>query len=303
MAKTLEELRSVFKKDDKKSLSSNKYYPFWNMKEGEQAIVRFLPDVNESNPLGFMVEKLMHTLEINGERKKVPCGKLYGDECPICAVSQGYYKEGDKTNGKKYWRQKQHIVQALIIEDPLAPDSETGENSEGKVRFMTLNYQLYNIIKAAFESGELDEIPYAYEGGCNFVIKKTKQGDYPTYAVGSNFARKATDLDEDQIAIATDGMVDLATLLPPHPGIEKLEGMLEAAMTGGTWSDDDDSSGSSIMNFKKKEAPAAVEKDEVVSPKTSKLVTKAEKAEPANDKSTQADDILAQIRNRKKAQA
>ena len=293
MAKTLEELRAQFKGPETSNRPNN-YYPFWNMKEGEQAIVRFLPDKDQDNPLGFMVEKLMHTLEINGKRVNVPCGKMYGEECPICKVSAAYYKDDDKDNGKKYWRKKQHVVQALIIEDPLAPDAETGEKHEGKVRFMTLSYQLFNIIKAAFESGELDEIPYAYEGGCNFVIKKTKQGEYATYAVGSNFARKATDLTDDEIAVAEDGMVELGTLLPANPGIEKLESMLEASMNGTHY---DEGESSSSMTFKKKEAPVAEEEAPAAKKPTPKPKKKA--AEPEEDDGTSdAASILAKIRAR-----
>ena len=300
--KSLEELRSQFKKDDKKTSRPNNYYPFWNMKEGEQCIIRFLPDLDDDNPLGFMVEKFTHTLTINGERKNVPCMKTYDPDpksCPICTVSQSYYKEDDKANGKLYWRKKQHIVQALIVEDPLPKDADTGETHEGKVRAISLGYQLFEIIKAAFEGGELDEIPYAYEGGCNFVIKKSKQGDYATYAVGSNFARKATDLTEDEIAVATDGMVELSSLLPPNPGVEKLDGMLEAALTGGEYNESKEDA-PSTMSFKKKvtsidDAPAKTEA------KAEKKAEPEAKAEAKSDDSSEAADaILAKIRNRNK---
>lgn len=297
--KSLEELRSQFKKDDKQTSRPNNYYPFWNMKEGEQCIIRFLPDLDDDNPLGFMVEKLTHTLTINGERKNVPCMKMYDPDpkaCPICNVSQGYYKDDDKANGKLYWRKKQHIVQALIVEDPLPKDSDTGETHEGKVRAISLGYQLFEIIKAAFEGGELDEIPYAYEGGCNFVIKKSKQGDYATYAVGSNFARKATDLTEDEIAVATDSMVELGSLLPPNPGLEKLEGMLEAALTGGEYNDSKEDA-PSTMSFKKKATPAKTDDE---APAKTEAKKEEAPAKEAADSSEAADAILAKIRNRNK---
>ena len=69
----------------------------------------------------------MHNLEINGDRKSVPCLSMYGEDCPICAVSSAYYKAEDKENGKKYWKKKQHIAQALIVEDPLPADEATQE--------------------------------------------------------------------------------------------------------------------------------------------------------------------------------
>jgi len=283
MVMSMSQLQSAFKQPDRNEGSRpNNYYPFWNMKAGEQAVVRFLPDANPENPLGFMVEKLMHTLVINGENKSVPCLKMYGEDCPICKVSSGYYKQEDKENGKKYWRKKQHLVQALIIEDPLEADKETGENHEGKVRFLALGYQLFNVIKEAFESGELDEVPFAYEGGCNFIIKKTKQGDYDTYAVGSKFARRSSDLTEDEIAEVQDQMIDLSTLLPAHPGLEKVDGMLEAALTGTEFND-------------RVAAPAATSAAKSEAP-----VAEAKAEESSTDSyDDDADDLLAQIRSRK----
>lgn len=291
MTLTLDQLKAAFKKDESSGSRPNNYYPFWNMNEGEQAVVRFLPDADGENAMGFLVEKLMHTLTINGERKSIPCKKMFDEDCPICKVSSAYYKEEDKTNGKKYWRKKQHIVQALVIEDPLPADKDSGETHEGKVRFLALGYQLFNIVKEAFESGELDEIPFAFEGGCDFIIKKTKQGEYATYAVGSKFARKSSDLTEDQVALVTDNMVELKTLLPANPELEKLEGMLEAALTGADYKDESSSGGDKGINFK---------------PKTDEASESTAESKPAEESSDEefddeADKILAQIRNRSKS--
>lgn len=235
MTLTLEQLQSAFKKteNDGNNLPNN-YYPFWTMKDGESATVRFLPDANEDNPLGFMVEKLMHTLQINGETKSVACLKMFGEDCAICQVSSNYYKKEDKTNGKKFWRKAQHITQAIIIEDPLDADETTGETHEGKIRFLTLGYQIYNVLKEAFASGELDDVPYAFKNGCDFVIKKSKQGEYSTYAVGSRFVRKSSNLTKEQLALVGENLGDLSDLLPKNPGVEKVQGMLEAALTGGS---------------------------------------------------------------------
>jgi hypothetical protein len=238
---TLAALRSAFSKDsEQKNPSSNNYYPFWNMKDGEKCVIRFLPDKNDENPYGFLVEKSVHTLEINGEQKTVPCLTMYGEDCPICKLSQKYYKAKDEINGKKYWRKKQHIAQALIVEDPLPPN-DAGETHEGKVRFITLGFQLYEIIQHAFKSDDvLDSIPYDFEEGYDFIIKKSKQGNYSTYAVGSRFARKQRPLTEEQLAVAEADMVDLSTLLPKNPGFEKVNSMLEASLVGANYSDDED---------------------------------------------------------------
>ncbi len=276
MTLSLTQLQSAFKKADSDGSNlPNNYYPFWRMKDGESATVRFLPDADDENPFGFMVEKLMHNLRINGENKSVACLKTYEEDCPICKVSSEYYKKDDKTNGKKYWRKKQYITQAIVLEDPLDADDTTGETHEGKVRFLTLGYQIYNVIKEAFESGELDEVPYSYKGGCDFVIKKTKQGEYSTYAVGSRFTRKSSDLTEEQLVLVEENLGNLADLLPKNPGVDKVQGMLEAALTGGTFGEETTS------------APAATE---------SKEGTTEVSSEGGSD---EADAILEQIRARR----
>jgi len=294
MALSMEQLRAAFKKQDTNESRPSNYYRFWDMNIDERATVRFLPDADKNNPLGFMVEKLVHNLEINGENKSVPCLKMYGEECPICSVSQAYYKDEGKgsPNGKKYWRNKQHLIQALVVDDPLPADQETGETADGKVKILNIGYQLYSVIKEAFESGDLEEIPYSYAGGCDFVIKKTDFGGKAKYDVGSHFARKESDLSEDQIAMVEDSMVNLSTLLPANPGLEKVTAMLEAALTGESYDDGGQSSGGNDNS-----TPSTPANE---SQKPAAEAAKTPKAEEFDD---EADDILAKIRKRKAAAA
>jgi len=303
MKKSLADLQSAFKTPDRTGGRSNNYYPFFAMPMDASATVRFLPDANEDNPMGFLVEKVMHNLVINGERRSTPCLSMYGEDCPICAVSQQYYKANDEANGKKYWKKRQHIGQVLIIEDSLEADKDTGENHEGKVRFINLGYQLFGIIKTAFEKGHLDTVPYAYEGGCNFEITKSAQGEYSTYALGSSFARKETDLDDDQIAMVEEELVDLSTLLPPNPGIEKTEALLNAALTGDPL--EEDSSGGGFAAAVQKtagKAPTATDDDDDIPVAKTKS---APVVEVADDDSVELlddeEDILKRIRSRRKS--
>ncbi len=289
MALSLEQLTAAFKKQDTNESRPSNYYRFWDMKIGEQAVVRFVPDANGDNPLGFMVEKLMHNLEINGENKNIPCLKMYEEDCPVCKVSSEYYKdEGkDSVNGKKYWRKKQHIIQALIVEDPLPVNPETGENNEGKVMFLNFGFQLYSVIKEAFESGELDQVPYFFEGGCDFIIKKTEVGGRSKYDVGSKFARRSSDLTDDEIAAVEDQSIDLSTLLPPNPGYEKVSTMLTAALSGGTYSEESSTAAASSTPAAEQSAPQK----------------EAAPVEATAEFTEESDDILAMIRNRKNKSA
>ncbi|VAW68097.1 hypothetical protein MNBD_GAMMA08-294 [hydrothermal vent metagenome] len=282
MTLSIDELRNAFKKQDTSESRPNNYYRFWDMEPGQQAVVRFLPDKDGNNPFGFMVEKFMHNLTINGEKKNVPCLKMYDEDCPVCKVSQAYYKDEGKesVNGKKYWRKKQTIVQALIMEDPLPANPETGENSEGKVQFLNLRFQIMSVIKESIESGELDAVPFLYEGGCDFIIKKTMIGDNAKYDVGSKFARRSSDLTDEEIAIAESSSVELSSLLPASIGLDKIEQMLEADLTGSAYADE-----------------AAPQEAASPTPAEDAPVAKSESATvEATEKSN---DILAKIRERK----
>lgn len=280
----------------------NNYYPFWNMKPGQKTVIRFLPDLDQSNARGFLVEKLFHNLMINGQKKTVPCLSMYGEDCPVCKISQEYYKAKDDVNGKKYWKKKQYIAQVLVVEDPLPADAVTGEKHEGKVRYIALGYQLYNIIKEAFASEDdpLEEIPYNFEGGYDFVIKKTEQGEYASYTVGTKFLSKQRSLTEDELATADEGMIELNTLLPKNPGVEKVQAMLDADLNGGSYSENgfDDKPAAPARK------PAAMsDSDDYTPPVRTPAAKPAPAAEPAESAggSSDVDEMLAAIRARRNA--
>jgi hypothetical protein len=274
-------LRSAFKKTgETNTVGQNNYYPFYNMQVGEQSIVRWLADKNDDNPLGFLVEKLMHTLVINGERKSVPCLKMYGEECPICKVSSAFYKNDDKENGKLYYRKKQYIGHVLVLEDPLPANADTGESHEGKTRFVAIGNQLYDVIKDAFEEGDLDDLPFSYTAGTNFIIKKTEKGGYAAYD-RSKFAKNSSALDPVTVEHVGSGLVDLSTLLPKHPGREKVEQMLEAALKGTPYV-----------------APTAGGSDDSDHSTTVVTTPKQAATETAKGEDDESVNILAQIRKR-----
>lgn len=304
MSNKLDELKAAFAKPETTNQNSTNYgeqYPFWQMKDGEQAVIRFLPDLDEENPLAFLVEKLMHKLVINGQRRSVPCLKMYGEaECPICTMSSDFYNEakdakdaGDKALeaekralGKKYWRNKQHIARAVIVKDPL-PVSEGEESHEGQVRTITLSFQIYEAINQAFQSGELDEVPFAFEGGCDFIIKKkvTKDGndEWASY-VYSTFARRSTDLDPESVELK-----ELSEFLPEKVEYDKLTELLEADITGSDVDNVTNSTPAKSKDSMEDQLNALKSKTE------DKPVAKEETSD--DDIEDEADAILASIMN------
>lgn len=285
----------------RENFSQNNYYPFWNMKPGQRAIIRFLPDVDASNPRGFMVEKVFHTLTINGQKRSVPSLSMYGEDCPISKVSQDFYKAGDTVNGKKYWRKKQYLAQAIIVEDPLPADATTGETHQGKVRIITLGYQIYNIIKEAFASQDdpLEADPSDFKDGYDFIIKKTEQGEYSTYTMGTKFMSKQRSLTEEELMAAQADMVELKTLLPKNPGREKIQALLNADLNGEDYQEGNASAPRATPTPTRK--VAVLEEDDVPFDGGSKVAAPAPKPVVSSDAEEAVDDMLAAIRARRKA--
>jgi hypothetical protein len=212
-------------------------FPFWKAPHDSTSTVRYLPDLDEDNPMGFLVENLTHELVINGKRESVACLKMYGEDCPICTLSQKYYDEKDpehnKDLGKKYYRKKSYLGQVLVIDTPVEHDAEQ------IVKLIDFGPAIFNQIQAAFKSGDLEEAPYELKGGYNFRIKKTKSGEYASYQT-SGFAPKQTDVADDIIEAIT--LYDLKNYRTPKTGREQLEAMLIADQTGASMptGDDDD---------------------------------------------------------------
>ena len=236
---SLAELRAKFKKkaEGKKDFAVNSdVYPHWNIPENETATIRILPDKNEDNENYFYVDKLEHKLSVNGKDRKIPCMKMYGEKCPICELSSKYYKaEGkDSVQGKYYYFKRTSLMKALILKDPI--EYASGEESaKGKVKTIQFTYQLMKLINAAIANEEeemaLEELPWDMEAGYNFIIQKTKQGKYDNYST-SSFSNKITPIEDKYLDVVEEGLVDLSTLLPENPGIEKVQALLEAHLSG-----------------------------------------------------------------------
>ena len=215
--------------------NAGKYYNFFNMGFDESCTVRFLPDLNEDNPKLFLVEKKSHRLEINGKKENIPCLSMYGMDCPICKVSKEFYDAGNKTEGKKYYRNVQHIGQVLIRKDPMSDDD--GNSLDGQVKAISINWQVYKILRQSITDGELDAHPDGFEDGTDFLIKKTKNGEWADYTIGTKFARRESALTDKEIETAEEFMVDLSEYLPEEPKLEIVEAKLAAALNGTSYNE------------------------------------------------------------------
>jgi len=324
---TLAEIRAKLKASESKGSGErtggdNSIYPFWNLKEGQEATLRFLPDGNQDNTF-FWVERAMIKLPFAGvkgetDNKKtivqVPCMEMYGETCPILSEVRGWFKEPSlEAKGREYWKKRSYIFQGFVVEDGL----EEKEQPENPIRRFIIGPQIFQSIRAALVDPELEDLPTDYVHGLDYRMKKGSKGGYADYST-STWARRERPLnDAEQAAVSTHGLFNLSDFLPKKPTeveLRVIKEMFEASVDGepfdmdrwgqyfkpagmsqntgdptkvatpATRSQDDDAEEDSAPAVKATPAPSA---------------TKAEPAE-AGGGDSRAQDILAMIRNRQK---
>ena len=218
----------------------NAIYPFWNMKEGEQATLRFLPDGDESNTF-FWKERLMIKLPFQGIKGEtdsrpvqvqVPCMEMYSESCPILQEVRGWFKDASLEDmGRKYWKKRSYIFQGFVADDPLKEDSQP----ENPIRRFIIGPQIFQLIKAALMDPDMEELPTDYTAGVDFRLSKGTKGGYADYGA-SNWARRERPLsDSEMSAINTNGLFNLNDFLPKKPdevGVKVLTEMFEASVDG-----------------------------------------------------------------------
>lgn len=217
----------------------NAGYPFWNIDNGKQAVIRFLPD-NDPDNMYFWKERAMINLEFDGVighdtngpvKVQVPSMEMYGDTCPILQEARRFYKEGRDELGQKYWKKRSYVFQGIVRENPLNEDNVP----ENPIRRLVLNPSIYKIVYQYLLDDDNEYAPTDYENGCDFRINKTQNGSYAEYTT-SNFSRKNSSLNEDELsAIDTYGLFTLSNFLPNKPDSDQLrviQEMFEASLDG-----------------------------------------------------------------------
>jgi hypothetical protein len=238
-------------------------FNFWKAPVDSVSTVRFLPDADEENPMGFLTENLTHELNINGKREKVACLKMYGEACPICELSSRFYDKNSADHneelGKTFYRKKSYIGQVLVLETPVEHDAEQ------LVKLIEFGPQVFKQIQAAFQSGDMDEAPYELKGGYNFRFRKTVTGSGQNSYTTSNFAPKQTDVADDLIESIT--LYNLGDYRTPKTDRAALEAMLVAAQSGGTYEEAKPAATNGLTLAKKPAAaPAAPVGDDAEGP-------------------------------------
>ena len=315
---TLQEIRAKLKEQESKSGGSNSrtggdnaIYPFWNLKEGEQATVRFLPDGDKENTF-FWKERLMIKLPfagIKGEtdsrpvQVQVPCMEMYGESCNILSEVRGWFKDPKLEDlGRKYWKKRSYIFQGFVKDDPIGEEN----TPENPIRRFIIGPQIFQIIKGALMDPDMEDLPTDSVNGVDFRIIKTSKGGYADYST-STWSRKSTPLtEEENKAIESNTLFNLSDFLPKKPSevdVKVMKEMFEASVDGEAYDQDkfgqyfrpaglSSRTGDPVTPKAETPAPAAEVKAQPVTE------TKQEAPKPTAESSGKAEDILAMIRAR-----
>jgi hypothetical protein len=326
---TLAEIRAKLKASESKGSGErtgggdNSIYPFWNLKEGDESVLRFLPDGNADNTF-FWVERAMIKLPfagIKGESEskqvivQVPCVEMYNDgtACPILSEVRAWFKDPALEDmGRKYWKKRSYIFQGFVAEDGLA-EKETPANP---IRRFIIGPQIFTSIRAALVDPELEDLPTDYVHGLDYRMKKGSKGGYADYST-SSWARRERPLNEmEQAAIKQHGLFNLSDFLPKKPTeveLKVMKEMFEASVDGEPYDMErwgqyfkpagmSQNTGDPQKPATPKAAPAPShdDEDDTPAPVAKATPAPAPAAEASGGGDSRAQDILAMIRNRQK---
>ena len=311
-------------------------YPHWNLTDGKECVLRFLPDGNVNNSF-FWVERQMIRLPFagvvgsNDNREvivQVPCVEMYnnGQQCPILNEVRTWFKDPSlEEMGRKYWKKRNYIFQAFVVEDGLGEDSPP----ENPIRRLTISPQIFQIIRSALLDPELEEVPTHYVHGLDFRVVRTSKGGFADWSTSKWSRRERALSDAETAAIETYGLPNLAEHLPKQPTAEELriiKEMFEASVNGEPydperWGAYYRPAGVSIPGLGAAARAAAAQNNSapqpaggVVTPSSFAAANKPAAVEADDDEyadepvvtspaaapsSSRAHDILAAIRNRK----
>ena len=327
---TLAEIRAKLKSQEPNRSGSstggdNAIYPHWNIKEGDEVVVRFLPDKDTNNTF-FWTERNMIKLPFAGIKGQtdsrpvtvqVPCMEMYGKTCPILTEVRPWFKDKSMEDmGRKYWKKKSYIFQGFVTTNPLAEDT----TPENPIRRFIIGPQIFNIIRAALLDPEMEELPTDSVKGVDFRITKTTKGGYADYST-SKWSRRERALDEaERSAIDKFGLHNLSDFRPKEPTeaeVKIIKELFEKSVDGEAYDLDKYGQyfrpagvayqGNPQVAVPTASAPAATPVAESV-PTTAAPVTESAPAPqpeaapataaPAGDSAKRAEDILKLIRSR-----
>jgi hypothetical protein len=311
------------------TVGDNAIYPHWNIKEGQEAVVRFLPDKDPNNTF-FWTERAMIKLPFAGVKGEtssgpvqvqVPCVEMWNETCPILSEVRTWFKDKSmEAMGRKYWKKRSYIFQGFVIQNPLTDD----QAPENPIRRFIIGPQIFQIIRSALLDPEMENLPTDLNNGVDFRITKTSKGGYADYSTSKWSRRERALSEEERSAIDSHGLYDLGSFRPKKPTETELtimKQMFEDSVNGEAYDPQKYgqyfkpsgmTTGTTATQFNTSPAqPSATEVvQEVAQPVVAETVsvnTTQPSSQPtaqagAESSSSRAEDILKLIRSRQKAQ-
>ena len=322
---TLAEIRAKLQASSQQNTGSsaggdNAIYPHWNIAEGTNATVRFLPDADPNNTF-FWVERAMIKLPFAGVKGEtnskpvtvqVPCMEMWGETCPILTEVRPWFKDKSlEEMGRKYWKKRSYLFQGFVTDSKYQED----KTPENPIRRFIIGSQIFNLVKNALMDSEIEELPTDYVRGLDFKITKTSKGGYADYST-SSWARRERALSETELgAIKQHGVFNLKDFLPKKPGeveLKVMKEMFEASVDGEAFDMERWSQYFKPAGYNTKEssgasrtapvaAPAAIDEEVGDTPVVRSTPAPAPAAPAASEDSSvsnRAQDILKMIRSR-----
>ena len=313
---TLAEIRAKLKSQEvNRSTSStggdNAIYPHWNINEGSEAVVRFLPDRDKGNTF-FWTERNMIKLPFAGIKGQtdsrpvqvqVPCMEMYGKTCPVLTEVRPWFKDKSMEDmGRKYWKKKSYIFQGFVVTNPLNEDT----TPENPIRRFIIGPQIFNIIRSALLDPEMEELPTDYVKGVDFRINKTTKGGYADYST-SKWSRRERALDEtERAAIDKFGLHNLSDYRPKEPSdaeVKIIKELFEKSVEGEAYDLEKYGqyyrpAGVGRVTVPTASRPAPIEKTANPVNAEVKVAETKPAPQPSGDSAKRAEDILKLIRSR-----
>ena len=313
---TLAEIRAKLKSQEVNRSTSqtggdNAIYPHWNIQEGQEAVVRFLPDKDQGNTF-FWTERNMIKLPFAGIKGQtdsrpiqvqVPCMEMYGKTCPVLTEVRPWFKDKSMEDmGRKYWKKKSYIFQGFVVTNPLNEDT----TPENPVRRFIIGPQIFNIIRSALLDPEMEELPTDYVKGVDFRVNKTTKGGYADYST-SKWSRRERALDEtERASIDKFGLHNLSDYRPKEPSeaeVKIIKELFEKSVEGESYDLEKYGqyfrpAGVGRVSIPTASRPAPVEKTANPVNAEVKIAETKTVPQPSGDSAKRAEDILKLIRSR-----
>ena len=320
---SLAEIRAKLREQENKSTGNtgggdNGIYPFWNLKEGEEAAIRFLPDGDPDNTF-FWAERAMIKLPFQGVKGgdakpvqvQVPCVEMWNETCPILSEVRGWFKDKSLEDmGRKYWKKRSYVFQGLLVDNPLKEET----SPENPIRRFIIGPQIFQLIRGALLDPEMDDLPTDAVNGVDFKLIKTSKGGYADYST-SKWSRRSRPLDDKEAAaLEAHGLFSLKDYLPKKPTdveLKVIKEMFEASVDGEPFDMErwgqyfkpagmSQATGDPVSKVGPPANPQTSPDLDDDPPFDTEVTTPKKEAVATSTGSSKAEDILAMIRNRNK---